>query len=97
MAGVRVPYINTVPRGDLHDQMTHVEGAIWRYARRDVMISSATGSNNFYLLVANKRSEIDVVTVRDSKYVSMHTDKNWNDSPPAMSTELPTEPQVEAT
>lgn len=80
MADVRVTCINKQPRMNIHESITHLGGAEWRWTLQQVIDSIKGGANNFFTLIDGKRVYIAVVKGPNGEYLRTHADGKWNDN-----------------
>jgi hypothetical protein len=82
MADVRVTCITKPNTYSAHEHITHLGGPGWKWTREEVIRSIEGGTNKFYVLEGNKRSDVGVVNPGNghAKYLRTYADGQWNNN-----------------
>ena len=80
MPDVQVTCINTQPRQNAYEGITHLGGYGWKWTRQQVIDSINQRVNTFYTLVSGNRGAIGVVNGPNGPYLRTYADGKWNDN-----------------
>jgi hypothetical protein len=81
MADCRITCINK--SRPLHEHITHVGGANWKWRKEDVIASIEAKTNSFYVVDPQTGKRADVGVIRPTygaPYLRTHADGYWNDN-----------------
>ena len=79
MADAQVTCVNK-DATDVHEGITHLGGASWRWPRADVIASIEAGTNTFFTSVDGKRANIEVREGKAGKFLQTKADGAWNNN-----------------
>jgi hypothetical protein len=79
MADYQVTCVDKRQRDSPHESITHLGSRGWRWTQNAVVDSIAERTNTFYVMIAGRRADIDVVKGPNGDHVQSNLDGEWND------------------